>query len=170
MGVGLPEPPKTKRLASSEGSLPLTGRLPVLAAPATAHDLADLAEAIGPRWDEVVEAALFAAQERCEACDAQGDLRILPVWRFEDARRLQNPRGLIALCQLCAEASEDLELQGSQTTARFAQVNGWSPEMTRAVMSKAQRDCETRAQVSWMLDLKAPLVSGFLSAASKSGS
>jgi hypothetical protein len=112
---------------------------------------------------------LFAAQERCEACDAEADLKVLPLWRFDEDRRLQSPRGLIALCELCAEASEDLELRREQTTVRFAHVNGWSREITRAVMSKAQRDRESRAQGPWSLDMESPLVSGLSHAASKSG-
>jgi len=112
-----------------------------------------LTAATGPRWDEIVAATRFAADERCEACEAPTRLSVYPVWRFEDRSRRQRLLGLIALCEACALAAHDIETEGAEIAARVAELNGWTPEVTRAVLSKARRDRERRASASWVLDL-----------------
>lgn len=160
----LPEP--APRRAPARGATSLPGRLPVLAAPATARDLSELAETVGgARWGEIVAATLEAAEQRCEACDeAKASLTVLPIWTFDDARARQSLKGLIALCGACADAAGDLEMRKIPTLARLSQLNGWTSSLTRAVLSKAQRECDRRAHLAWTLDLEAPLVAEALKA------
>lgn len=145
--------PESLQPAFSTGAAPAARCLPLLATPEGAHGLSALTAATGPRWDEIVAATRFAAGERCEACEATTRLSVYPVWRFEDRSRRQRLLGLMALCEACAHAAHDIETEGAETAARFAELNGWTPEVTRAVLSKARRDRDRRASASWVLDL-----------------
>lgn len=109
-------------------------------------------------WDIVRKDAYARAGGKCMICGAAGRLEAHEQWEYDEEKKIQKLKTVIAVCKSCHEVIHigRTSLLGGEerAAAHFMKVNGVSYAEYRAELGKANLEHARRNKVSeWALDL-----------------
>jgi hypothetical protein len=112
------------------------------------------------QWDRLRRKCYSAASYRCEICDGQGPkwpVECHEVWEYDDRRKVQSLKRLIALCPKCHGVKHIGRMQstgkGGVALRHLMKINGWSKKAAEAYIQKAFAQWSERSEHEWELDI-----------------
>lgn len=112
-------------------------------------------------WDRIRKLVAKEAQHRCEICGGVGPrhpVECHEIWHYDDEKRIQTLKGLIALCPPCHEVKHiglaTLNQRGNLAEEHLARVNGWTAAQAKAYVKMQFQIWEERSRHPWQLDME----------------
>lgn len=110
-------------------------------------------------WDVVRKAAYQASGYRCRVCGGKGDQWPVEAdegWDYDDARRLQTLKGVVALCPHCHKIRHwgKTMIDGQEAAAldRLMIINRWSAAQAKQAADAANAQWQRRSRHAWETD------------------
>jgi hypothetical protein len=113
-------------------------------------------------WDRVRRGIYGLYRYRCAVCGAGGRMHCHEVWRYDDARRVQQLVDLVALCEWCHHVKHlghasvlaaEGKLDYGRVVEHFMRVNGCTLEAFDLARNQAFEVWERRSRFRWRLEL-----------------
>lgn len=111
------------------------------------------------QWDLVRRAVYRRARYRCEVCGGRGEhhpVECHEVWDYDDERRVQRLKRLVALCPACHQVKHlglaSVNGRYDEALEHLAGVNKWTLEDARRHADAAFAQWNERSEHEWTLD------------------
>lgn len=111
-------------------------------------------------WDRLRKDCYRQAKYKCEICGGKGPnhpVECHEIWYYDDKKRIQSLKGLIALCPNCHMVKHIglAKIHGNfeQAKKHFMKVNNYSSTLADTKIKQAFRTWETRSNHKWTLDI-----------------
>ncbi len=111
-------------------------------------------------WSRIKRAVYRRAGRRCEICNGYGSkwpVECHEIWDYDDDKKLQTLKGLIALCPSCHEVKHigyaSIRGRAEMARAHLCSVNNWSQEKAISYIEEQFRKWEERSMYEWHLDI-----------------
>lgn len=110
-------------------------------------------------WDVVRKAAYTRAGHRCRICGGRGPQWPVEAdegWEYDEERRVQTLKGVIALCPDCHKIRHwgKTSVDGHEPAARerLMWINGWTADEVDIVVGQAMDEWHRRSHIPWESD------------------
>jgi hypothetical protein len=115
-----------------------------------------------PAWDLLKKSVYKKAHYRCQICKKKGadhPVECHEIWEYDDEKKIQYLKGLIALCPAC-HAVKHLGFsyltaaeEGSKAVHHLAAVNHWTLVQAQQYVQECFKQWEWRSQFEWEVNL-----------------
>ena len=111
-------------------------------------------------WEKLKKYTFKTAGHRCEVCRGTGKqwpVECHEIWHFDDKRKTQTLKGLIALCPPCNQVKRisfaTWQGKGDEAAAHLGQVNQWKPDQAQHYIDEQFQRWRERSLHKWKLDI-----------------
>lgn len=108
-------------------------------------------------WDKLRKATYKKTGYKCDVCDKKEELHAHEIWDYNDSKKVQTLKGLIALCPDCHSCKHIglAQVNGNYDHARshLAKVNGWSIDDAEEYIQAQFEIWSMISEFEWKLDL-----------------
>lgn len=111
-------------------------------------------------WEVLKKATSERAGRKCEICGGVGPkwpVECHEIWHYDDVKKVQTLKGLIALCPSCHQTKHiglaQIRGKGTEATIHLAKVNGITLKEATAYIESAFVVWRERSKHQWKLDI-----------------